>query len=114
MITLRSRATLASLLALLLGACATMDDTSDFDRHRYSQLVQPFSQAGVLFFDVTYTAAYPEDDPAAEQARMQWLAAWLRSRGACSAGFEIIERRPFEYLEDNPRRHDQRYELRCR
>jgi hypothetical protein len=104
---------IAALLGLCAG-CATMNDTSDFDRHRYSQLVMPYDRPDLLFFDVTLTPGWPDDDDAAEQQRMRWLAGWLRTRGACPDGFEILERRPFGFLEDNPRRHDLRYVLRCK
>jgi len=104
---------LMALLCLLAGACASIDDGSDFDRHRYSQLVMPFDRPGLMYFDVSYPATYPADDPDAERSRMRWLEGWLQQRGLCPAGYEIIRQRPFDYLEDNPRRHEQRYEVRC-
>lgn len=107
-------AALVLALPLVLAACANSDQHSDFDRHRYSQLVLPFDRPGVVFFDVTYSAAWPAGDPAAEAERMRWLAGWLRARGGCADSFEVLLDRPFDWNEDNPRRHDRRYEVRCR
>jgi hypothetical protein len=109
-----SRAALLATLLCLLAACANTDQHSDFDRHRYSQLVQPFERPGITYFDVTYTAAWQAGDPAAEEERMRWLAGWLRARGSCAESFEVLLDRPFDWNEDNPRRHDRRYEVRCR
>lgn len=109
-----SRAASLGLLVLVLAGCASTDQHSDFDRHRYSQLVLPFDRPGLIFFDVTYSTAWPAGDPAAEEERMRWLAGWLRARGGCAENFEVLRDRPFEWNEDNPRRHDRRYEVRCR
>ncbi len=91
-----------------------MHESPDFQRHRLSQVVVPYDKNDLIYFDVTITPEYPDDDAAAEETRMKWLGQWLDTRGMCPSGFEIVERRPFEFLEDNPARHDLRYEVRCR
>jgi hypothetical protein len=109
------RGLLLLALALAAAGCAgTGAKTTDFDRHRYSQLAQPEGPAGPVFFDVTFSADYPRDDPQAEAARLAWLAGWLKLRRLCPAGFDVASRRPFDYLEDNPARHDERWEVACR
>lgn len=102
-------------LAIMVAGCAAnvMDKSADFDRHRYSQLTQPFDRPGKIFFDVIFSPDYPADDPAAEAARMAWLKGWLDQRRLCGAGHEVAERRPFDYLEDNPAGYQQRWEIRC-
>jgi hypothetical protein len=45
--------------------------------------------------------------------RMQWLAAWLETRKACLNGYEILQRRAFDYSEHNPARYDLRYKVQC-
>ncbi len=105
------------LLAFLAAGCASMDKamdkSADFDRHRYSRLVQPFDHPDRIFFDVSFSPDFPQDNPAADAARMEWLEAWLRQRRLCSAGYEVSNRRPFDYLEDNPGGYRQRWEIRC-
>lgn len=101
-------------LAVLASCAGVMEKSPDFDRHRHSQLSQPFDRPGVLYFDVTFTPEFPADDPAAEQARLQWLGQWLEQRRLCAQGFEVPVRRAFDYLEDNPAHRDQRWEVRCR
>ena len=64
-------------------------------------------------FDVKLTAEYPDDSEGAEAVRMNWLTAWLASRKACLNGYDIVERREFEYMEHNPARYDLRYKVRC-
>ncbi len=101
-------------LALLVVGCASaLDKSEDFDRHRYSQLVQPFDRPGSIYFDVIFSAAYPVDDPLADARRTAWLAGWLTQRRLCAAGHEVVIRRPFDYLEDNPAGFQQRWEIRC-
>ena len=101
-------------LALLVAGCAsTLEKSADFDRHRYSQLVQPFDRRGQIYFDVVFNAAYPADDPVADAKRTAWLGAWLAQKRLCAGGHAVTTRRPFEYLEDNPAGFQQRWEIRC-
>lgn len=104
----------AMAASLLLTACAGIEKSADFDRHRYSQLTTPRDRPGVIYFDLIFPAEYPADVPAADAARMRWLDTWLAQRGLCPEGFEVSGRRAFEYLEDNPRGHQQRWEVVCR
>jgi hypothetical protein len=105
---------LALVMALVLAGCAgALDKSVDFDRHRYSQLVQPFDRPNEIYFDVIFAADFPADDPAADQSRAAWLDGWLKQRRLCPAGYEVLNRRPFDYLEDNPAGYQQRWEIRC-
>lgn len=104
----------AVAVSLLLAGCSGIEKSTDFDRHRYSQLTTPRDRPGLLYFDVVFPAEFPADDPAADAARMRWLGAWLAQRGLCPDGFEISKRRDFDYLEDNPRGYQQRWEVICR
>jgi hypothetical protein len=100
---------------LLMNGCTTnIHESEDFERHRNSQLVISYARPDVIFFDARFSPAIPDADPAAEARRMGWLAAWLESRKLCPAGFDVVERRPFDFLEDNPARFDIRYEVACR
>ena len=45
--------------------------------------------------------------------RMQWLEGWLERRGLCVHGYEVLERRAFDFLEHNPARYDLRYKVQC-
>lgn len=105
------------LLVCLAAGCASMDQaidkSMDFDRHRYSRLVQPFDHPERIYFDVSFPADFPQDKPAAAAARMQWLAAWLKQRRLCATGHEVVKQRPFDFLEDNPAGYQQRWEIRC-
>jgi hypothetical protein len=110
---------LAVLLAAGTAGCAAPGQkNADFDRHRFSQLVQPYGQPEGqperLFFDVRYPPEYPRDDLAAEEARFRWLAAWLELRKMCPAGHDVVRRRSFDYLEDNPAGFTERWEVACR
>ena len=100
--------------SLLLTACSGIDKSADFDRHRYSQLTTPRDRPGVAYFDVIFPPEYPADDPVAEAARLSWLKVWLAQRSLCPGGFEVAQRRPFDYLEDNPRGYQQRWDVACR
>jgi len=108
------RAWAVALLATGLVACESIHESPDFDRHRYSQLTEPFERNDVVYFDVTFDPNYPDGDSAAEAKRMEWLSAWLNQRKMCLDGYEILQRRPFELLENNPARHDIRYEVKCK
>lgn len=103
------------VMAILVAGCAAdaLDKSADFDRHRYSRVVQAFDQPDKIYFDVSFGADYPADDPAAEKARMAWLDAWLEQRRLCPSGHEVGVRRPFDYLEDNPAGYQQRWEIHC-
>lgn len=107
---------LGSGVLAVLGACtaAGPGPNADFDRHRFSRLVQPYERPEALYFDVSYPAEYPRDDLDAEAARLQWLSTWLKSRNMCPAGYDIARRRPFDYLEDNPGRYAERWEIACK
>lgn len=108
--------TVARLVALsvLVGACTgNIHHSGDFERHRHSQLVQPAAKPEAIFFDVLFSPDYPAADPAADATREAWLDAWLRQRQLCAAGHEVVTRRPFDYLEDNPGRYQERWEVRC-
>ena len=106
---------LAAIAAtLLLAACGGIEKSRDFDRHRFSQLTTPASRPGIFYFDLSFPPEFPADDPVAEAARMRWLSDWLLQRQLCPDGFEVLRRRPFDYLEDNPRGHQQRWEVSCR
>lgn len=103
------------LLAVLLSGCMdALEKSEDFDRHRFSGLTMPYGSPGTIYFDVKFNADFPEGSAAAEEARMRWLAGWLEQRGLCPAGFDVTERRPFDYLEDNPRGYQQRWTVVCK
>ena len=102
-----------ALAVLVTGCAGTLDKSEDFDRHRYSELIQPRDRPDRIYFDVNFSADFPADDPAADATRMAWLQGWLEVRHLCPAGHEVAVRRPFEYLEDNPAGYQQRWEIRC-
>ncbi|MFQ5634596.1 MAG: hypothetical protein ACE5G3_04605 [Gammaproteobacteria bacterium] len=97
-----------------LAACESIQRSSDFERHRHSRLSEPYDRNDVMYFDVRFDTAYPDEDPGAESIRLEWLAAWLRQRKMCVEGYEIVKRRPFGTMEDNPARYDVRYEVTCK
>lgn len=105
-----------ALIALPLAACGNMQsihDSPDFDRHSLSQLSKPMDGGDYYWFDVKLTPEYPADSEAAEAVRMEWLSAWLETRKTCTNGYEILERREFDFLEHNPAQYDLRYKVRC-
>ncbi len=102
------------MFVLVATACSTIPESRDFERHRLSALTVPYDKPDVLYFDVRLTADVPDDDPAAEARRMEWLEGWLEARNLCAYGYEILKRRKFRYEEDNPGHYDLRYELRCK
>lgn len=110
--SIRLKSIVFLLLVLLASACADIHKSADFERHRYSQLSEPYDRKDVMYFDATFTAEFP-DNETGEAKRMEWLQAWLAQRNICTAGFEIVKRRPFETMESNPAQHDIRYEVRC-
>ena len=100
------------LLATMAG-CEGVNQSKDFERHRYSQLSEPYDRDDVVYFDVKFDPNYPGDDPVAESIRMEWLEAWLAQRQMCADGYKIEKRRPFDVMEDNPARYSMRYEVKC-
>jgi hypothetical protein len=101
-------------MLLLLSGCVTVHQSEDFARHTHSQLSSPLDQGDYFWFDVETTPELPDQSEAAEARRMEWLGAWLATRKLCTAGYEIDERRSFEFLEHNPARYDLRYKVRCK
>ena len=107
----------AALLALaaVVGGCTAFDTPEEYNRHRLSDVTLPRDgSTDIFFFDVTVTAEFPDNDARAEAERMKWLDAWMVQRHMCPTGHEIIEKRKFDYMEDNPARRDLRYEARCK
>ncbi|MBN8279639.1 MAG: hypothetical protein J0M16_03425 [Gammaproteobacteria bacterium] len=109
------RQVLIPLVVLVLAACTakTLDKSADFDRHRYSRLLQPFDAPDRIYFDVRFVPDYPAGDATADRAREAWLDAWLVQRKLCADGHAVEKRRPFDYLEDNPAGYQERWEVRC-
>lgn len=104
---------LAMVTSVLLTGCSGMHASPDYYRHSLSQLSEPMGGGGFLWFDVKLAPEYPDNNVAAEALRMQWLAGWLERRGSCPHGYDILERRPFDFLEHNPARYDLRYKVQC-
>ncbi len=101
------------LLTILSSGCTDIYKSEDFRRHQFSELTIPHDGGGAMYFDVTFTPEFPDGDEAAETERMAWLQGWLDQRKMCGNGFEIDNRREFEYTEDNPAHYDIRYEVKC-
>jgi hypothetical protein len=110
----RSGFRIAIFLAVLLVSCESLYESPDFERHRYSQLIESFDRSDVIYFDVKFSPNFPDGDPVAEAKRMDWLSGWLVQRKMCPYGYDILKRRPFGMLEDNPARYDIRYEIKCK
>ena len=109
----------AALLFLLcaLWACTAFDTPNVYNRHRLSDITlprDPVAGSDIFYFDVTVTAEFPDNSATAEAERMRWLAEWLEQRHMCEAGHEVIKKRKFDELEDNPARRNLRYEVRCK
>ncbi len=110
-----------AMAVLPVAACSPSFVTpSTYNRHRLSEITVPREVGGenavnkdVFFFDVSLTAEFPESSEAAEAERMKWLEEWLKQRSMCLSGYEILKKRRFDYMEDNPARRDLRYEVRC-
>jgi hypothetical protein len=103
-----------AVAAVLLAGCSgSIHDSPDYYRHSLSQLSTPMDGGDYLWFDVKLTPEYPESNPAAEDQRLRWLSDWLAVRKICENGYEILERREFEFLEHNPARYDLRYKVQC-
>lgn len=96
-------------------SCSNVDmhESKDFQRHTLSQLSAPLEGGDFYWFDVKLTAEMPADNEVAEARRLGWLASWMAARSACGEAYEVLERRPFDFLEHNPARFDLRYKVRC-
>jgi hypothetical protein len=106
---------MAAVTTMLLAACTAFDTPDTYNRHRLSDITLPREGSGdTFFFDVTVTAEFPENSDVAEAERMKWLAEWLEVRHMCPTGYEILNKRKFDFMEDNAARRDLRYEVRCR
>ncbi len=101
-------------LATVFAGCSSIHESSDFVRHRYSRLSEPFERTDVVYFDTMFDPGYTDGDPVAERQRMEWLSGWLEQRKMCPDGYQILKRRPFGVLENNPARYDIRYEVKCK
>jgi hypothetical protein len=101
-------------IGLCLTGCTAFVDPTDFNRHRYSDITIPRDRIDLFYFDVTTVAEFPADDPQAEAERLKWLSGWMRQRQMCPSGHEVLKKRPFEFIEDNPAHRDVRYEVRCK
>jgi hypothetical protein len=109
-----SRSILILFCGLVLCSCASIHESADFERHRYSQVTEPLERDDVIYFDVTFSPQFPDDDAEAEATRMEWLEGWLEQQKICGdKGYEIVTRRSFEMMEYNPAHHDIRYEFKC-
>ncbi|HJP03988.1 MAG: hypothetical protein CL799_10860 [Chromatiales bacterium] len=100
-------------VTVTLGGCSGIHESPDYERHSQSQLSTPMGGGDYLWFDVKLTPEYPDNSEAAEALRMQWLLGWLERRGLCIHGYDILERRAFDFLEHNPARYDLRYKVQC-
>ncbi|MBW7930490.1 MAG: hypothetical protein H3C57_04180 [Gammaproteobacteria bacterium] len=110
-----SRLPIAAAATLaVLASCTALAPSTDYDRHRLSEITLPRDHGEVFYFDVAVDSAFPADDAEAEAVRMRWLDEWLKLRKMCPDGHEVLERRSFGFLEDNPAHRDLRYEVRCR
>jgi hypothetical protein len=108
------RAIILLVLFSSLYSCASMHESKDFERHRFSQIEVPYDRTDVIYFDVSVTGIYPDNDPVAESKRMEWLNQWMEQRRLCPSGYEVVSRRNFDYMEDNPAHYDLRYEVECK
>lgn len=118
---LRPASALVAAVMLAAGACTAFDTPDTYNRHRLSDITLPRDGTGVeggasdvFFFDVTVTAEFPDNNATAETERMKWLSEWLVQRNMCPTGYEIVKKRKFDYMEDNPAHRDLRYEARCK
>jgi len=100
-------------VTILMAGCEQLHESADYERHTQSRISQPLSGGDFYWFDVKLTPAMPLENETAEQQRQVWLQTWLQQRKLCPAGYEVLERRPFEFQEHNPERLDIRYKVRC-
>ncbi len=101
-----------TLALTLLAVAGCKSGTLSWDRHNISRIHEG-PQKDVIYFDTAVTAEYPESSAAAEEIRKEWISEWLEIRNLCVNGHEVLSRRAFTREDDNPYRHDLRYELRC-
>ena len=107
------RAAGALWVCMVVAGCDSMHESPDFYRHSMSQLSVPRMGGDFLWYDVKVSPEMPADNSQAEAQRIAWLEGWLQVRKLCLNGYEILERRPFDFLEDNPGRYDLRYKVQC-
>lgn len=112
---------LAGALLMPLPGCTAFDTPDTYNRHRLSDITIPRDPTGasggtddIFYFDVTVTPEFPGASAAAEAERMKWLSEWLVQRNMCPGGYDIVNKRKFGDMEDNPARRDLRYEVRCK
>jgi len=105
---------LAGTGVLWLCGCEDMHQSVDYDRHHQSSLRTSYQQSDRIIFEARLTPEAPEDTEAGEAVRMQWLEGWLRLRGLCPTGYDILERRHYTREDANPYRFDLRYEVTCK
>ncbi len=103
-----------ALLAATLGACVAFDTPDTYNRHRLTDITVPRDRSDLFYFDASVNGEFPEDSAAAESQRLQWLDDWLELRQMCPGGHEVLKRRKFGDLEDNPGHRSLRYEVRCK
>jgi hypothetical protein len=109
-------------ILLAIVSCTAFDTPDTYNRHRLSDITVPRNgersetkdSGDIFYFDVTVTAEFPDNNAKAEADRMKWLSEWLVQRSMCPTGYEIVGKRKFTYMEDNPARRDLRYEVRCK
>lgn len=100
-------------LLLVVTACATSPGDA-YQRHSHSRLV-PVEGSSSEFVFASRADVVPTDaDANAEAVRLRWISEWLAIRGACAAGHEVVDQRPFGPMEYNPAMADLRYLVRCR
>ena len=113
----RAKAVRSGLLMLaatsMVAGCQQLHESADYERHTQSRISQPLAGGDFYWFDVKVTPALPLESDPAEQQRQIWLQTWLLQQKLCPAGYEILERRPFEFQEHNPAQLDIRYKVRC-
>ena len=117
------KATWIAVMSIAAVSCTAFDTPDTYNRHRLSDITLPRDGTGagtsggtsdIFFFDVTVTGEFPDNDKSAEAERMKWLDEWMVQRHMCLSGHEIVKKRKFDYMEDNPAHRDLRYEVRCK
>jgi len=112
--TVLRSAAIAAVATLWIAGCSTdLHQSPDYYRHSLSQLIEPIGGGCFLWFAGRLTPESPANNAPTEAARMQWLTAWLENRKICANGYTILERRQFDYMENNPAGYDLRYKVQC-